>query len=250
MDAGADGSPKQGIQRPLESGTLRILVAEDTEDNRLLVTHYLRRESIEVTFAEDGQKAADAIVAGAEFDLILMDLDMPRLDGYGATRFIREWQRSHGQAPTPIVALSGYAMRDAQQASLSAGCTAHVAKPVDQITLLNTISRYARAKSPRPPESAGLEEGIAALIPKYLASKPLQIEQAQASLALKDFDPIRRFGHNLKGTGRGYGFPPIEKMGKDLEKAAADRDEASISEQLENLRRFVSEERVHSTAGE
>jgi chemotaxis protein histidine kinase CheA len=72
------------------------------------------------------------------------------------------------------------------------------------------------------------------------ASKPLQIEQVQASRAIKDFDPIRRFGHNLKGTGRGYGFPPIETIGRELEKAAAAR-EASITEQLDNLRRFVSE---------
>jgi CheY-like chemotaxis protein len=221
-------------------------VAEDTEDNRLLVTHYLRKEPIEVTFAGDGQEAADIIVAGREFDLILMDLDMPRLDGYGATRLIREWQRAQGKAPTPIVALSGHAMREAQQASLAAGCIAHVAKPVDQATLLNTIRRYGQAKVPQRPERVEVEEGIAALIPKYLASKPRQIEEAQAWLALKDFEPIRRFGHNLKGTGRGYGFPPIEEMGRAIEKAAAIRDETAITEQLENLRLFVAEDHVAS----
>jgi PAS domain S-box-containing protein len=239
-DTAADGSPGPAIQRPVESGTVRLLVAEDTEDNRLLVTHYLRKEAVEVTFAEDGQKAVDAIAAGAEFDLILMDLDMPRLDGYGATKLILKWQKSHGQAPTPIVALSGYAMREAELASLAAGCTAHVAKPVDQATLVSTVGRYARLKSARQQVSAVLDEGIAALVPKYIASKPKQIEEAQASLAVKDFEPIQRFGHNLKGTGRGYGFPPIEEMGRKLEKAAADQDEASISEQLENLRRFVA----------
>ena len=243
-DAGADASPGPAIQQPVQAGTVRLLVAEDTEDNRLLVTHYLRKEAVDVTFAEDGQKAVDAIVAGAEFDLILMDLDMPRLDGYGATKLILKWQKSHGQAPTPIVAISGYAMREAQLASLAAGCTAHVAKPVDQATLVSTVGRYARLKSARQQESAGLDEGIAALVPKYIASKPKQIEEAQACLAVKDFEPIQRFGHNLKGTGRGYGFPPIEEMGRKLEKAAADQDEASISEQLENLRRFVANDPV------
>jgi hypothetical protein len=61
---------------------------------------------------------------------------------------------------------------------------------------------------------------------------------------LKEFEPIWRFGHNLKGTGRGYGFPPIEEMGREIEKAAANHDEASISVQLESLRRFVNEDRV------
>jgi PAS domain S-box-containing protein len=245
-DAGADASANPAISQPLDSGTVRLLIAEDTEDNRLLISHYLLKQPIEVTFAEDGQEAVDAITAGREFDLILMDLDMPKLDGYGATKLILKWQTSHGQVPTPIVALSGHAMRDAQQASLAAGCTAHVAKPVDQATLLNTVGRYARAKSARRPETDKIEEGIAALIPKYLASKPKQIEDAEASLALKDFDPIWRFGHNLKGTGRGYGFPPIEEMGREIEKAAADHDEANISLQLENLRRFLIEDRVPS----
>jgi CheY-like chemotaxis protein len=244
MDAGADGSVGLAIPQPLDSGTVRLLVAEDTEDNRLLVTHYLRKEPVELTFAEDGQMALDAVMAGGEFDLILMDLDMPRMDGYGATKLIREWQRSRGQIPTPIVALSGHAMREAQQASLAAGCTAHVSKPVDQATLLGTVRRYARTKSARRHEIAELENGIAALIPKYLASKPRQIDEAQAWLVSKEFEPIRRFGHNLKGTGRGYGFPPIEEMGSQIEKAAADHDEASISVQLENLRRFVTEDRV------
>jgi signal transduction histidine kinase/CheY-like chemotaxis protein/CHASE3 domain sensor protein/HPt (histidine-containing phosphotransfer) domain-containing protein len=245
VDAGADGSSVPAIPQLPDMGTLRVLVAEDTEDNRLLLTHYLRKEPVEVTFVADGQRAVDAILAGGEFDLILMDLDMPRLDGYGATKFIREWQRSHGQVPTPIVALSAHAMREAEQASLAAGCNAHLAKPVDKATLLSAVHRYGRSKSVRQPEIA-VADGVAALVPKYLASKPKQIEEARASLAVKDFDPIWRFGHNLKGTGRAYGFPPIEEMGKEIEKAAADHDEASIAEQLENLGHFVTQDGVES----
>jgi response regulator RpfG family c-di-GMP phosphodiesterase len=187
-------------------------------------------------------------VAGGEFDLILMDLDMPRLDGYGATKLIREWQKSQGHVPTPIVALSAHAMREAEAASVAAGCNAHLAKPVDKDTLLSTVRRYARSKTVRRPESVEVDDGIAVLIPKYLAAKPKQIEEAQAALAIKDFDPIWRFGHNLKGTGRGYGFPPIEEMGREIEKAVADRDVAGIAEQLENLRRFVTEEQLANLA--
>ena len=235
--------PIPAVPEAVQNDAVRLLVA-DTEDNRLLVTHYLRKEPIEVTFAEDGQKAVEEIQSGRTFDLILMDLDMPRLDGYGATKIILEWQTSHGEAPTPIVALSGHAMREAQQASLAAGCTAHVAKPVDRATLLSTVGRYARAKSALPQRPAELDDAIAALIPKYLASKPQQIEEARASLAAKDFEPIRRFGHNLKGTGRGYGFPPIERMGKEIEKAAAAQDEGRIAEELESLLHFIAEDHV------
>ncbi len=250
VDAGAHGSPRPATPQPSGNGIVKILVAEDTEDNRLLLTHYLRKEPVEVKFALDGQEAVDAILDGGEFDLILMDLDMPGLDGYEATKFIREWQRSRGQAATPIVALSAHAMREAEQASLAAGCNAHLAKPVEKATLVSSVRRYARRKSAREPDSeaaaGGITDGVAALVPKFLASKPMQIEQARSSLAERDFDPIRRFGHNLKGTGRGYGFPCIEEMGRELEKAATERDDASVAEQLENLYRFVTDDAVVS----
>lgn len=229
---------------PAHASSVRLLVAEDTEDNRLLVTHYLRKEPIEVTFAEDGQKAVEEIQSGRKFDLILMDLDMPKLDGYSATKMILDWQMAQGQQPTPIVALSGHAMREAQQASIAAGCAAHVAKPVDRATLLSTVDRYARVKAATSPRASSVDEALAALVPKYLGSKPKQIEDARASLAAKDFEPIRRFGHNLKGTGRGYGFPPIEAMGKEIERAAVAHDEARVAEQLENLLHFVTEDHV------
>ncbi|HLK19978.1 MAG TPA: ATP-binding protein [Bryobacteraceae bacterium] len=243
-ESNSDSVPGPPVAQLAPNGSVRLLVAEDTEDNRLLVTHYLRKEPIDITFAEDGQKAVEQIQAGHKFDLILMDLDMPRLDGYGATKMILDWQTSHGQPLTPIVALSGHAMREAQQASLAAGCAAHVAKPVDRATLLSTVDRYARVKVASPPKTASVDEALAALVPKYLASKPKQIEEARAALAANNFEPIRRFGHNLKGTGRGYGFPPIEDMGKEIEKAALAHDEARVVEQLESLLHFVNEEHV------
>jgi HPt (histidine-containing phosphotransfer) domain-containing protein len=80
-----------------------------------------------------------------------------------------------------------------------------------------------------------------ALVPQYLASKEREIEEVRSALAARDFGPIRRFGHNLKGTGRGYGFPPIEEMGKEIERAAMEADAGRISSQLDALYRFVSE---------
>ena len=80
-----------------------------------------------------------------------------------------------------------------------------------------------------------------ALVPQYLASKQKQIEEARSCLTARDFDPIRRFGHNLKGTGGGYGFPAIEEMARDIERAAVETDIDRIAEQLDALHRFVIE---------
>jgi CheY-like chemotaxis protein len=198
---------------------------------------------VKLRFAMNGQEALDAILDGEQFDLILMDIDMPVLDGYAATRRIRAWQRQRGIA-TPIVALSADAMREAVRASLEAGCVAHVAKPVDRATLMKTIRRYTPVKAEREAPvvtTSPISDQVMALVPHYLASKEKQIEEARACLASGDFGPIRRFGHNLKGTGRGYGFPPIEEMGREIERAAIGADASRVADQLDALHSFVSE---------
>jgi len=240
------GTPETAPAELPSSESIRILVAEDTEDNRLLLEHYLRDEPVKLRIALNGQEALDAVQNGEQFDLILMDIDMPVMDGYTATRRIRAWQQSQGVA-TPIIALSADAMREAVSASLEAGCVAHVAKPIDRDTLLKSIRRYAAAPmTPMAPKASvartiSISEQVMALVPQYLASKEKQIEEARAALASRDFGPIRRFGHNLKGTGRGYGFPPIEEMGKEIEQAAVQADPNRVADQLDALHKFVTE---------
>jgi CheY-like chemotaxis protein len=141
-------APSSG-KLPDSNRAVRILVAEDTEDNRLLLEHYLQSERVELRFAFTGREAVDLIEHGEQFDLILMDIDMPVLDGYGAARAIRLWEKMHAGS-TPIVALSADAMSEAVRSSLDAGCVAHVAKPIDRATLLSTIQRYATPSSGRP----------------------------------------------------------------------------------------------------
>jgi PAS domain S-box-containing protein len=220
---------------------VRVLVAEDTEDNRLLLGHYLRDEPVRIEFAADGQQAVDAIRRGKQFDLILMDIDLPVLDGYQSAKAIREFELGRGVSPTPIVALSAHAMREAVRASIEAGCIAHLAKPVDRPMLLKTLYRYALTTNARGAQAHAVSDEVAALVPKYLASKPAQIEEARASLARRDFEPIRRFGHNLKGTGSGYGFPRIEALGSEIEDAAERGDANRIADQLDALLTFVNE---------
>jgi PAS domain S-box-containing protein len=219
---------------------LKILVVEDAEDTRLLLEHYLRCEPIEVEFAVQGQDAVDLMKRGREFDLILMDIDLPGINGYEATRMIRSWEKEHAAPPVPIVALSAHAMEEAVRESLDAGCVAHVAKPVNRPTLIEAIRTYARPKRVRHDPEPEINDEVRALIPKYLASKPAQIEEARNCLVSKDFDGIQRFGHNLKGTGTGYGFPRIGEIGKEIEQAAVRCDETTIARELEALDEFVT----------
>jgi signal transduction histidine kinase/CheY-like chemotaxis protein/HPt (histidine-containing phosphotransfer) domain-containing protein len=242
-------SPPAASQLPAPGDAVRILVAEDNEDNRLLLEHYLRSEPVTLRFALTGREAVDVVQLGEEFDLILMDIDMPVLNGHGAAKAIRAWEDSRGVS-TPIVALSADAMSEAVRSSLEAGCVAHVAKPVDRGTLLKTIRRYAKAHGARsiPIQAAAVSEQVQALVPQYLASKQKQIEAARVSLLSRDFGSIRRFGHDLKGTGRGYGFPAIAELGQQIEEAAGEADVDRIAGQLNALHRYVAESGAAATA--
>lgn len=117
---------------------LQILMVDDSSDNRALVRVYLKNTPCLVVEAEDGQDAIDKFVAG-KFDLVLMDIQMPIVDGFEATSTIRVWELLNGRRRTPIVALTTLATREAMQHTFEAGCDAHVTKPVKKSTLFDAI---------------------------------------------------------------------------------------------------------------
>jgi signal transduction histidine kinase/DNA-binding NarL/FixJ family response regulator/HPt (histidine-containing phosphotransfer) domain-containing protein len=125
----------------------RILVAEDGEDNRELVTAHLRRAGAEVVVACTGRLAVEAAKA-QPFDLVLMDMQMPELDGYGATRALRA-----AGLKVPIIALTANAMAEDRLKCLQAGCTEYLAKPIARGLLLRTLSQFLPSKldGSRPP---------------------------------------------------------------------------------------------------
>jgi len=123
---------------------LRLLLVEDNEDNRLLIRSFLKKSPHIVTEAENGLEALEAFKSARErFDLILMDMQMPVMDGYTATAAIRNWERDLGLAPTPVVALTAYALKEDADKSLAAGCDGHLTKPIKKAKLLEAIDKYA-----------------------------------------------------------------------------------------------------------
>ncbi len=119
----------------------RILVVDDTEDNRFLLLTYLKKYPFDVVQAENGQIAVEKATK-ENFDLILMDIQMPVMDGYVATQTIRTWEKKNNRKNIPIIAVSANAMAEDIQKSLDAGCTEHLTKPVKKTALLEMVQRY------------------------------------------------------------------------------------------------------------
>jgi len=134
--------------RPVDFSAIRslnLLLVEDSADNRLIIQAYFKRASDHIDIAENGAIAVEKFKSG-KYDLVLMDVQMPVMDGYTATREIRKWEQEQGRKQIPIIALTAHALKEDAQKSLDAGCTDHLTKPIKRATLMEAVQKYTGAK--------------------------------------------------------------------------------------------------------
>jgi signal transduction histidine kinase/CheY-like chemotaxis protein len=211
----------------------RILIAEDSEYNVVLIRAYLKNSGFELDVAENGKIAVEKVIATRP-DLVLMDLQMPVMDGLEATRAIRRWEAETGARLTPILALTAHAAGDGIGISLEAGCNEHLTKPIKRVILLEAISRHIRGKIRIAPP-----EGRVRLIPDYLASVRREMGEILAGVDANDCETARRLGNHFKGSGEGYGFPEITRTGAAVELAAIAANGDEICRQILALAAFL-----------
>ncbi|MBF0402042.1 MAG: PAS domain S-box protein [Magnetococcales bacterium] len=124
-----------------EKRAATILLVDDADDNRLLVRAFLKRSGYDLVEAVNGEESLHKFKEG-HFDVVLMDIQMPVMDGFEATRQIRAWESSMGRLPTPIIALTAHAMREDMLQTTEAGCNMHVTKPITKSGLLEAIRSW------------------------------------------------------------------------------------------------------------
>jgi PAS domain S-box-containing protein len=133
---------------------LRILLAEDAEDNRALIRAYLAKTRHVLDTAEDGAAAVEKYRTG-KYDLVLMDVQMPVMDGHSAARAIRDFERETGRRRVPIYALTAFAFRDDAEKTRAAGCDGHLTKPIKKATLLALLEDHLRTLAEQRLSAAG-----------------------------------------------------------------------------------------------
>jgi CheY-like chemotaxis protein/HPt (histidine-containing phosphotransfer) domain-containing protein/two-component sensor histidine kinase len=236
-----------------------ILVAEDNPANQKLIQIILKKMGLDLVIAEDGRQAVDKAL-GQSFDLILMDMQMPNMNGYEATKVLRE-----NNLDIPIIALTASAMKEDAHICLSAGCDAYLSKPIDRKKLNEILERYlpssqkssktssVPAKSPLLEsdqsnskdlenimnaenqnkimidltvlmEMCGDQEIIQEITTAFCGDTPQSIEKIIASIRDKDFANLELYAHRIKGGSATIGAKNISEKAAQLEKAGRDSD--------------------------
>jgi len=226
---------------------LQILMAEDSPDNCAIAMAYLQDTPYRIDVAVNGAIACQMFIAG-HYDLVLMDRQMPVMDGLAATRTIRAWEKSHSRAPTPIIAVTASALKGDRETCLAAGCTAYLSKPIKQDVLLQAIRDHASVKSPPPPDlpaskdrAARAAKRLAEQTPAYLENCRRDVIVMLAALDRADFDAVIILGHNLRGSGGGFGLQAITDFGSGIEQSASEADDIGARKWLGELSTYLDQ---------
>jgi PAS domain S-box-containing protein len=231
---------------------LRVLLAEDGASNRKLISLMLERVGAIIEPAENGQICVD-LAMKRKYDVILMDMQMPVMDGYTAATTLRR-----KGLKLPIIALTAHAMRGDEEKCRAAGCSGFVTKPIDMDLLLRTISEAAGVKSaavPAPAELAGqacaaptqppIRSGgpelqstlptddpeFCQIVEEFVDRLKSQVAAISDAWSRGDMDELAGLAHWVKGSGGTAGFNALTDPASDLERAAREKrmDEIAVS---------------------
>jgi signal transduction histidine kinase/FixJ family two-component response regulator len=224
----------------------RVLLVEDGPTNRKFIRALLEEEGLEVDAAENGQVAV-VLAQGKAYDVILMDMQMPVMDGYTATREIRTWDED-----IPIVALTAHAMAGDKEKCLQAGCSDYLTKPVEAATLVQKVLYHVGCKSrpvaevAEPPADARQEQQLVSqldtsrpvfqeLVTEFVTYAQAQVGAMRQAVEAGDWEELARAAHAMKGAGGTAGFPALTDPCRNLERGAKEHDLAATTRWLDEL---------------
>lgn len=199
----------------------RVLLAEDSPDNQQLISLYIQKAGAEVVVVENGKLAVESALVD-DFDLILMDMQMPVMDGLEAI----SWLRNAGYSK-PIVTLTANAMKEDRDRCFHAGADDYLSKPVDTERFNTVLSTYLSTEEASPdqqdrstPNSLNDDPAYQKLVSQFLTGLPAMLEKINQAAAKHDWDSVSSVSHKLKGMGGGFGFNAITDVAAEVNKLA------------------------------
>ncbi len=245
---------------------LHLLLVEDIPANRNVIHKFLSKTGIRITEAVNGQSAVEIYAReGQTFDIVLMDKEMPIMDGLTATREIRRMEKDQGRSPVPIVALTAHAFDQNKKQCLAAGCDDFLSKPVKKKELLTVMGKFMASGGDSPlteqadevrnpsndsgrvlssalmePVTVEVDEDLEDLMAEFLE----ELDQAMATMARAvetgDYEDLRRLAHGYKGAAGNYGLQPLYDIYLELEHAARAQDSEISLESLDRAKEMLS----------
>lgn len=221
---------------------VRVLVIDDDEDNRYVLTRYLERAGCIVESTDDPEVAI-ARAADPSLHAIVTDNAMPVVDGPTLTRRIRE--REAGRR-VRIVGVTADADEETRERCLASGMDAWLLKPVNVTALLESVmgeELIERSQLAAPLPAAIIDPQVLARVARYLERRSTDVDDARVALMVDDVAGLIRIGHNLRGSGASFGFPTLSELGGQLEDFAKRGELTAIPRILDRLDEEVSRER-------
>ncbi|HEV7612156.1 MAG TPA: PAS domain-containing protein [Steroidobacteraceae bacterium] len=206
----------------------RILLVEDNPVNQHVAKRLLQRLAADVTLANNGAEALERL-AESTYDAVLMDCQMPLMDGFTATRRIRESERQAGRSTRlPIIALTANVMSSDRDSCIAAGMDAHLGKPIEPAQLIDCLSRYLKPDAVRPEVdmdalreiTGGDAEFERDLVATFVSSGDLCLAEILSALKVSDLDTIGKRAHALKGASANIYAAGLAAAASSLESAA------------------------------
>ena len=204
----------------------KILLVEDNPVNQRVAQRILQNLAAEVTIANNGAEALERI-ADSTFDAVLMDCQMPVMDGFTATRRIRELELSSGAKRLPIIALTANVMSEDRENCIAAGMDAHLGKPIEPAQVIEALSRFLKAPATAPAIDRGALKALTGgdaqfereLAETFVSSGDQCLAEIIAALKASDFDTVRKRAHSLKGASANIHARELSQAASSLENA-------------------------------
>jgi PAS domain S-box-containing protein len=236
----SDQPPAADVERaPLPP--VSILIAEDSEFNAYVIKAYLKSLCQHPTLARNGVQALEQYKR-RRYDLVLMDVLMPEMDGYAATAAIRAHEAANGLKRVPILALTANALTGDEEKSLAAGCDAHLSKPVRKGELLAAVRRFCSEPIHGGCETLESERITISMPPALREAAQLRLaglrenaDRILLALGLDDFDTAARYGEQLRTEGAALGLDAFSRLGDQLDEAGRTLDRQAVCNAVDEL---------------